>query len=250
MQDPGDGSVHQAHNITVLHYAGDMKFSYEEDAYNPAAFGPMIEAWTEASSPTAAPTAVTDEARAVSVNAESDRSLPSMTDGAGACLPRRSSPPRTGKLATVRADGRPHLAPVWYDVDDDGSVVFNTGESTVKGRNLTRDPRASLCVDDERPPFSFVVLEGVVELSDDLERGAPLGRPGSAGVTWVPIGPRSTARATASLARCSCACARRTSSRPSIWPTDRRAGRHGGTPRIRWRRRRRRPRRPACPTPG
>jgi hypothetical protein len=47
MQDPGDGSVHQAHNITVLHYAGDMKFSYEEDAYNPAAFGPMIEGWLE-----------------------------------------------------------------------------------------------------------------------------------------------------------------------------------------------------------
>ena len=77
-------------------------------------------------------------------------------------------PPHTAKLATVRADGRPHLAPVWYDVDDDGSVVFNTGEDTVKGRNLARDPRASLCVDDERPPFSFVVLEGAVELSDDL----------------------------------------------------------------------------------
>ena len=29
-------------------------------------------------------------------------------------------PPRTGKLATVRADGRPHVAPVWYDLDDDG----------------------------------------------------------------------------------------------------------------------------------
>jgi PPOX class probable F420-dependent enzyme len=79
-----------------------------------------------------------------------------------------SLPPHTGKLATVRADGRPHLAPVWYAVDDDGSVMFNTGEATVKGRNLARDPRASLCVDDERPPFSFVVLEGTVELSDDL----------------------------------------------------------------------------------
>jgi hypothetical protein len=79
-----------------------------------------------------------------------------------------SVPPHTGKLATVRADGRPHLAPVWYSVDDDGSIVFNTGEATVKGRNLARDPRASLCVDDERPPFSFVVLEGTVELSDDL----------------------------------------------------------------------------------
>jgi hypothetical protein len=78
-------------------------------------------------------------------------------------------PPHTGKLATVRANGQPHLAPVWYEIDTDGTIVFNTGEATVKGRNLQRDPRASLCVDDERPPFSFVVLEGVVELSDDLD---------------------------------------------------------------------------------
>jgi PPOX class probable F420-dependent enzyme len=80
-------------------------------------------------------------------------------------------PARTGKLATVRADGRPHVAPVWFDVDDDedGSLVFNTGRATVKGRNLRRDPRASLCVDDQRPPFSFVVVEGVVEISDELE---------------------------------------------------------------------------------
>jgi PPOX class probable F420-dependent enzyme len=78
-------------------------------------------------------------------------------------------PARTGKLATVRADGRPHVAPVWFDVDDDDSLVFNTGRATVKGRNLTRDPRASLCVDDQRPPFNFVVVEGGVEISDDLE---------------------------------------------------------------------------------
>jgi PPOX class probable F420-dependent enzyme len=76
-------------------------------------------------------------------------------------------PPHTGKLATVRADGRPHLAPVWYEVDADGTIVFNTGESTVKGRNLRREPRVSFCVDDERPPFGFVVIEGVAELSDD-----------------------------------------------------------------------------------
>lgn len=81
----------------------------------------------------------------------------------------KSVPARTAKLATVRADGRPHLAPVWFDVDDDGSLVFNTGESTVKGRNLRREPRVSLCIDDDRPPFSFVVVEGVAELSDDLD---------------------------------------------------------------------------------
>jgi PPOX class probable F420-dependent enzyme len=77
-------------------------------------------------------------------------------------------PPRTAKLATVRADGRPHLAPVWYDVDSDDALVFNTGASTVKGRNLRRDPRASICVDDDRT-FSFVVVEGVAEISDDLD---------------------------------------------------------------------------------
>ena len=71
-------------------------------------------------------------------------------------------------MATVRPDGRPHIAPVWYDVDDDGSLVFNTGESTVKARNLRREPRVSLCVDDDRPPFSFVVVEGVATLSEDL----------------------------------------------------------------------------------
>ncbi|HEY1828871.1 MAG TPA: nuclear transport factor 2 family protein [Acidimicrobiales bacterium] len=46
--DPGDGSVHQAHNITVLHYAGDGKFSSEEDAYNPVNFGPVVQGWLEA----------------------------------------------------------------------------------------------------------------------------------------------------------------------------------------------------------
>ena len=68
----------------------------------------------------------------------------------------------------MRADGRPHVAPVWYAVDDDGSIVFNTGESTVKGKNLARTGYGAMSIDDERPPFSFVVLEGPVELSDDL----------------------------------------------------------------------------------
>ncbi len=47
-RDPGDGSVHQAANITVLHYAGNMQWSYEEDAYNPANFAPVVTAWMAA----------------------------------------------------------------------------------------------------------------------------------------------------------------------------------------------------------
>ncbi|GHF00995.1 PPOX class F420-dependent oxidoreductase [Streptomyces griseoluteus] len=75
---------------------------------------------------------------------------------------------RTGKLATVRADGSPHIAPIWFLLDGD-DLVFNTGEETVKGRNLARDPRVALCVDDDRPPFSFVVLNGQARLSEDLD---------------------------------------------------------------------------------
>lgn len=75
---------------------------------------------------------------------------------------------RTGKLATTRGDGRPHVAPIWFLIDGD-DVVFNTGKETVKGRNLARDGRASLCVDDEQPPYSFAVLEGRARLSEDLD---------------------------------------------------------------------------------
>jgi hypothetical protein len=45
MQDPGDGSVHEASNLTVLHYAGGGLWSYEEDVYNPADFMTMIQGW-------------------------------------------------------------------------------------------------------------------------------------------------------------------------------------------------------------
>lgn len=77
--------------------------------------------------------------------------------------------PRTGKLGTTRTDGRPHVAPIWYDVDDDGAIVFTTGADTVKGVALRRDPRVCLCVDDDTPPFSFVIVEGAVEISEEPE---------------------------------------------------------------------------------
>jgi SnoaL-like protein len=48
MEDPGDGSVHQEYNWTLLHYGGNGQFSYEEDMYNPAEFGTMIKGWLKA----------------------------------------------------------------------------------------------------------------------------------------------------------------------------------------------------------
>jgi len=48
MADPGDGSLHQASNITILKYAGGGKWSYEEDVYNPAHFATMLGGWERA----------------------------------------------------------------------------------------------------------------------------------------------------------------------------------------------------------
>ncbi|MGH3899466.1 MAG: PPOX class F420-dependent oxidoreductase [Pseudonocardiaceae bacterium] len=87
-------------------------------------------------------------------------SLTSSRQGSRSC---RASQPR---LATVRRDGRPHVAPVWFDLDG-GDLVFSTGERSVKGRNLIADPRLSICVDDDQPPFAFVIVEGTAELSRD-----------------------------------------------------------------------------------
>ncbi|HEX8006648.1 MAG TPA: PPOX class F420-dependent oxidoreductase [Trebonia sp.] len=73
---------------------------------------------------------------------------------------------RTGKLSYTGADGRPLVTPVWFTLDGD-HLVFNTGKNTAKGRALARDPRAAICVDLERPPYAFVQVQGVAELSED-----------------------------------------------------------------------------------
>jgi SnoaL-like domain len=44
-RDPGDGEIYEASNITILTYAGDGRFSCEEDVYNPATFATVVKAW-------------------------------------------------------------------------------------------------------------------------------------------------------------------------------------------------------------
>jgi PPOX class probable F420-dependent enzyme len=73
---------------------------------------------------------------------------------------------RTGKLSYRAADGRPLVVPVWFVLEDD-RLVFNTDKDSAKGRALARDPRAALCVDLERPPYAFVQVQAVAELSED-----------------------------------------------------------------------------------
>ena len=75
---------------------------------------------------------------------------------------------RTGKLATVRKDGRPHVAPIWFDLEDD-VLIFTTWHESVKAANIRRDGRVCLCIDEERPPFAFVQIEGTATLSSDPE---------------------------------------------------------------------------------
>jgi PPOX class probable F420-dependent enzyme len=66
----------------------------------------------------------------------------------------------------VCADGRPHVVPVWFVLDGD-DIVFQTGRDTVKGRNILRDNRVTLCVDDEHPPYSYVTVEGRATAADN-----------------------------------------------------------------------------------
>lgn len=79
---------------------------------------------------------------------------------------------RTGKVAVQRKDGAPHVTPVWILLDDtdpdDVRVVFNTAHDSVKGRALRRDPRFAVSVDDQQPPYSFVLLECTAELVEDI----------------------------------------------------------------------------------
>ena len=73
---------------------------------------------------------------------------------------------RTGKLATVREDGHPHVAPIWF-VWNDGKIIFGTMDSSIKAKNIRRNPQVSICVDDESPPYAFVIIQGTAKFSDN-----------------------------------------------------------------------------------
>lgn len=70
----------------------------------------------------------------------------------------------TDKLGTINKDGTPHVVPIWYTVDEEDKIIFNTGYKSVKAKNIRRDNRVRLCVDDQAPLFSFVTIDGIAEL--------------------------------------------------------------------------------------
>ncbi len=73
----------------------------------------------------------------------------------------------TGKLATVKKDGSPHVVPIWFildDIDNSDDIIFTTGSTSVKARNIQRNDRVCICIDDQTPPFSFVTVYGIAEI--------------------------------------------------------------------------------------
>jgi PPOX class probable F420-dependent enzyme len=69
-------------------------------------------------------------------------------------------------LAAVRPDGRPHATPLWYGLDGD-DVLISIGADTVKGRAIAAEPRVTLCVHEDKPPYSFVMVEGTAGIVTD-----------------------------------------------------------------------------------
>lgn len=73
---------------------------------------------------------------------------------------------RTARWATIRRDGRPHVVPVWFILEGD-DLLITTGSKSVKGRAVLRDPRVAVCIDDDRPPYAFVMIDGHATVSTD-----------------------------------------------------------------------------------
>lgn len=74
---------------------------------------------------------------------------------------------RFGVLATINQDGTPQLSTMWYLLEDDGTILMNTKVGRLKERNLRRDPRISICIEDD---YNFLTINGTAILIDDPDR--------------------------------------------------------------------------------
>lgn len=68
-------------------------------------------------------------------------------------------------LATINNDGTPQLTTMWYLLEGD-TIVMNTKAGRIKERNMRRDPRIAICVEDG---YNYVTISGNVEMIDDPE---------------------------------------------------------------------------------
>lgn len=76
------------------------------------------------------------------------------------------SRPVLANVATVDAEGRPQLTPVWIDLDGD-DLVFNTAKGRAKEANLAKNPQVAVSVVDPDDPYNVVVVRGTVHSTED-----------------------------------------------------------------------------------
>jgi PPOX class probable F420-dependent enzyme len=74
--------------------------------------------------------------------------------------------PIIASVATVDAEGRPQLTPVWID-HDGNDLVFNTAKGRAKYVNLERNPHVAVSVVDPDDPYNVVVVRGEVESTEE-----------------------------------------------------------------------------------
>jgi PPOX class probable F420-dependent enzyme len=77
---------------------------------------------------------------------------------------------KTIQVATLNRDGSPHLVPLWFAVDD-RTIILETFSKSQKIKNLERDPRISLLLEDgsEYTALRGVSMRGTVELVRDVD---------------------------------------------------------------------------------
>ena len=74
--------------------------------------------------------------------------------------------PMVAHLVTVRADGRPHVVPVWFEWEGRRAQVM-TDRSSVKARNIRDNPMVALSIAKEQRPYQYVTVEGMARITTD-----------------------------------------------------------------------------------
>jgi PPOX class probable F420-dependent enzyme len=72
-------------------------------------------------------------------------------------------PGHLARIGTVDADGMPRVLPLWFVVRD-GRVLFTPREPAVIWRNIERDPRVGISIDEADAPYRKVTVQGVIDV--------------------------------------------------------------------------------------
>ncbi len=65
-------------------------------------------------------------------------------------------------LATIMPDGSPQVTPVWIDFDG-GHVRVNSAKGRIKDKNMRRNGRVALAIQDPENPYRYLAVRGRVE---------------------------------------------------------------------------------------